>query len=78
MERSPFGPYLRVTSRVWPLPFLEHAGILILLVAGIFMGSILIDKIRIYLSTFVYNLICSFYRRLPYGWADTCIFEKLE
>ena len=70
--------YYHFTESLYALPFLEHAGILILLVAGIFMGSILIDKIRIYLSTFVYNLICSFYRRLPYGWADTCIFEKLE
>lgn len=70
--------YYHFTESLYALPFLQHAGVLILLVAGIFMGSILIDKIRIYLSNVTYNLICSLYSRLPYGWADVGILEKLD
>lgn len=70
--------YYHFTESLYALPFLEYAGILILLVAGIFMGSILIDKIRIYLSILVYNLICSFYRRLPYRWTEVCTLEELN
>ena len=70
--------YYHFTDSLYTLPLLQHLGILILLVAGIFMGAILIDKIRIYLSDVVYNFICSFYMHLPYRWADAGILEILD
>lgn len=57
--------YYAITESFYHLPIWQHCIYLILLIIGVFFGSILIDKIRIVLSDFVYLVIEKFVSLLP-------------
>lgn len=55
--------YYAITESFYDLPIWQHCTYLLLLIIGVFFGSILIDKLRIIISDFVYvvlNKIISF------------------
>lgn len=47
--------YYAYSKSLYHLPVLQHIGMLVLLMAGVFFGSILIDKLRIKISNLVYS-----------------------
>lgn len=49
--------YYTITKSLYSYPFCLHISILLLLVAGVFFGSILIDKVRIFVSDLIYKII---------------------
>lgn len=49
--------YYTITESFYDLPVWQHSLYLFLLIAGVFFGSILIDKIRIMTSEFVYPIL---------------------
>lgn len=57
--------YYAITESFYNLPIWQHCIYLILLITGVFFGSILIDKIRIVISDFVYRIIEKFVSLLP-------------
>lgn len=52
--------YYGYTESLYSLTFIEHTAKLVFLFGIVFFGSILIDKIRIIISTLCYNLIVKF------------------
>lgn len=57
--------YYAVTESFYNLAIWQHCIYLILLIIGVFFGSILIDRIRIIISEFVYLIIEKFVSLLP-------------
>ena len=57
--------YYAITESFYNMPVWQHCIYLILLITGVFFGSILIDKIRIVISDFVYRIIEKFVSSLP-------------
>ena len=57
--------YYAITESFYNMPIWQHCIYLILLITGVFFGSILIDKIRIVISDFVYLIIEKFVSFLP-------------
>ena len=57
--------YYAITESFYHLPIWQHCIYLILLITGVFFGSILIDKIRIVISDFVYLIIEKLVSLLP-------------
>lgn len=49
--------YYSFTKKLYDMPLMEHMGILSILIISVFVGSILIDKIRIVISNSCYNSI---------------------
>ena len=49
--------YYAVTESFYNLPVWQHCACLLLLITGVFFGSILIDKIRIVISNIVYQIL---------------------
>lgn len=49
--------YYAYTKSLYTLPILEHVWILLVLIISVFFGSILIDKVRLFLSDTFFNLI---------------------
>lgn len=49
--------YYGFTERLYDRPFFEHSAILIVLFIVVFFGSILIDKVRIFISDGLYRII---------------------
>lgn len=49
--------YYQYTEGLYLMPFFSHVGILIGLIFSVFIGSILIDKIRIMISDLIYNTL---------------------
>ena len=56
--------YLSYTQGLYDKPVLEHIVLLTLLILAVFMGSILIDKIRIIVSNVCYSVIESLTKRI--------------
>ena len=57
--------YYAITESFYNMPVWQHCIYLILLITGVLFGSILIDKIRIVISDFVYLIIEKFVSLLP-------------
>ena len=57
--------YYAITESFYNMPVWQHCIYLILLITGVFFGSILIDKIRIVISDIVYLIIEKFVSLLP-------------
>ncbi len=57
--------YYHFTKSLYEKPFFEHVYSLIVLFTCVFLGSILIDKIRIYISNRIYNFINMIWQALP-------------
>ena len=57
--------YYSYTESLYDLPVGSHILYLVLLIAGVFFGAILIDKIRILISEFVYSVLCKIASCLP-------------
>lgn len=51
--------YYSFTAGLYDRPVLEHIIILLILIISVFSGSIIVDKIRIFISNMVYRLITS-------------------
>lgn len=63
--------YYAYTKSLYTLSLFEHVGILSVLIFSVFFGSILIDKVRIFLSDLCFNLIKEIASRLSFSF-----FEK--
>lgn len=63
--------YYAYTKSLYTLSLFEHVGILSVLIFSVFFGSILIDKVRIFLSDLGFNLIKEIASRLSFSF-----FEK--
>ncbi len=57
--------YYAITESLYSLPFFQHVGVLLLLIFGVFFGSIMIDKVRIIISEIVYLIIEKIVSLLP-------------
>lgn len=57
--------YYAISESFYSLPVLQHILYLIGLIASVFFGAILIDKIRIVISEFVYMVLCRIASCLP-------------
>lgn len=57
--------YYAITESFYDLPIWQHILYLIVLIAGVFFGAILIDKVRIIISEFVYMVLCRIANCLP-------------
>lgn len=57
--------YYSITESFYHLPFFQHCIYLILLIIGVFLGAILIDKVRIVISDLGYLIIEKFVFLLP-------------
>lgn len=49
--------YYAYSKSLYDLPVLQHIGILTVLIVGVFFGSIMIDKVRIQISSRIYMLL---------------------
>lgn len=49
--------YYAFSKSLYTLPVLQHIGMLFVLIVGVFLGSILIDKVRIQISNLVYRIL---------------------
>ena len=57
--------YYSYTETLYDLPVGQHILYLVLLIAGVFFGAILIDKIRILISELFYSVLCKIASCLP-------------
>lgn len=57
--------YYSFTESLYSKPLLYHMGTLIILIAIVFWGSILIDRIRIYISNVIYSVLCLLKNQIP-------------
>lgn len=57
--------YYAVTKSFYSLSFGQHFIYLLLLITGVFFGCILIDKIRIIISDFLYKILAKFISIIP-------------
>ena len=49
--------YYAYSKSLYTLPVSQHIGMLFVLIVGVFLGSILIDKVRIQISNLVYRIL---------------------
>lgn len=57
--------YYNYTESLYNLPVLEHIGKLTILILAVFFGSILIDKVRIFISNSIYRLLQIIRKSMP-------------
>lgn len=57
--------YYSFPESLYSKPLLYHMGTLIILIAIVFWGSILIDRIRIYISNVIYSVLCLLKNQIP-------------
>lgn len=57
--------YYSFTESLYDLAPIVHIAVLLLFIASVFIGCILIDKVRIFISDFIYALLCKIKRLLP-------------
>lgn len=57
--------YYGYTESLYNLPVLEHIGKLTILILAVFFGSILIDKVRIFISNSIYRLLQIIRKSMP-------------
>lgn len=72
--------YYSITENLYNKSSLEHFVILILLFFVVFIGSIIIDKLRIIISELVYRLLCTIKKLLPNSLFSikTCLSPKMK
>lgn len=64
--------YYAYTKSLYTLPILEHVWILLVLIISVFFGSILIDKVRLFLSDTFFNLIKGVRYQSSFSFFEKC------
>lgn len=72
--------YYAYAESLYELPLILHIIKLLILIMCVFFGSILIDKIRLMISNFIYSNLYTIYNKLPSKWrnVDTYIPLKIQ